>query len=889
VSADVSVIVASHNTHAYLERCLRALGESHEVIVVDSLSSDGSRELVRDRFPHVRLVELDANLGYGGALNRGVALASGAYLLLMNADAWPQEEAVERLVAFAESEPGAGVVGPRLVNPDGTLQPSVRGFPTLWRLATEYLFLRRLAPRSRLLNAFYGAGFDHRSQRNAEFLVGAVLLVRREVLDELGGFDERFFMYNEEVDLCYRARAAGWRVVFWPGAEFVHVGGASTAPVRSEMYREQLRSHICFLAKHRGLQEAERARKLMAMAMQLRALVFTVLARAERRRLSADAARWLRSADARTLLQRVLRRPDPTVSGAAAEAPASIAAHRLTRVRSAALLVAGVICLTVALDVIWLVRFRRGYVTEWDESGYLQFALSNFDALHDQGVWTFMKTVAGRGTFGPLLPFVTSLAYPIVTRGVFGSLLVLPLFFVGLVSATFGLARRLVSDVWAALAALCVAAIPAVTDYTRLYHFALPATACMTAALWALLRSEGFRRAGWAAAFGFFVALTLLSRTMTVGYVPGLTAAAGVQFLIVVPAETRVRLRNLGVAAATCGLVAGPWYVRNARSIYDYLAARGYGEGAVRFGRHYPITSWGYWTKELRIDLSYLQLPFAAAFLFAFVVALTFLVLRRTSPRVPRSAHGVALLTLVIVVLEGYLALTSSRAEGTAFGLPWLPALVVLGVAAAASIPVRIARTGFATVLVAVSVVAVASKSGWVPLLATPRAASVPGFGSVVVTDGRGVIQDEVEGSGYDIGSITEPMPKMHRRWLPVAREVVGSLYAEARARRRPLELTMGLDDSLFSWSRLNLAAQLWFHRYLPVDELLASSGGDTVASYRRQIQSPHREDVVITGEEMPGATITRSKVERAARSLGFVRVKSFALPDGRRIWIWWR
>ena len=210
VSADVSVIVASHNTRAYLERCLRLLGESHEVIVVDTLSSDGSQALVRDRFPHARLVELDENPGYGGALNRGIVLASGRYLLLMNGDAWPQEGAVERLVAFAESEPRAGVVGPRLVNPDGTLQPSVRGFPTLWRLATEYLFLRWLAPRSRLLNAFYGAGFDHRSQRDAEFLVGAVLLVRRETLDEVGGFDERFFMFNEEVDLCYRVRAAGW-------------------------------------------------------------------------------------------------------------------------------------------------------------------------------------------------------------------------------------------------------------------------------------------------------------------------------------------------------------------------------------------------------------------------------------------------------------------------------------------------------------------------------------------------------------------------------------------------------------------------------------------------------------------------------------------------------
>jgi GT2 family glycosyltransferase len=184
------------------------------------------------------------------------------------------------------------------LNPNGTLQPSVRGFPTRWRLATEYLFLRWLAPRSRAVNAFYSAGFDHRSVRDAEFLVGAVMLVRRQTLDEIGAFDASFFMFNEEVDFCYRAHEAGWRVVFYPGAEFVHVGGASTRLDWSRMYREQLRSHLRFLAKHRGEREAEQARRLLVVAMRLRALVF----RGDRRRVSREAARWLARADASALL-----------------------------------------------------------------------------------------------------------------------------------------------------------------------------------------------------------------------------------------------------------------------------------------------------------------------------------------------------------------------------------------------------------------------------------------------------------------------------------------------------------------------------------------------------------------------------------------------------------
>jgi hypothetical protein len=309
--SDVSLIVVSHNTRGYLERCLSELGSEAEVIVVDSGSTDGSQDLVRDRFPHAHLLALPDNPGYGGALNAGITLAAGQHLVLMNADAFPRPHAVERLVKFAEAERSAGVVGPRLVNLDGTVQPSARGFPTLWRLATEYLFLRWLAPRSRVLNAFYGSGFDHASRLEAEFLVGAVLLVRRQMLEEIGDFDTSFFMFDEEIDLCYRAREAGWTVVFWPGAEFVHVGGASTAAVWPAMYREQLRSHLLFLAKHHGLREAERARKLLAMAMHIRAFVFGVLGRRERRTLSLDAAAWLRSGDTTALLD--ASRPQATL------------------------------------------------------------------------------------------------------------------------------------------------------------------------------------------------------------------------------------------------------------------------------------------------------------------------------------------------------------------------------------------------------------------------------------------------------------------------------------------------------------------------------------------------------------------------------------------------
>jgi N-acetylglucosaminyl-diphospho-decaprenol L-rhamnosyltransferase len=141
----VSVVVVTYNALPWVERCLESV-RAYETIVVDHGSTDGTLDLVRRRFPDARLIEQE-NKGLGAGSNAGMRVASGDYFLLLNSDAWAVRDAVERLVAFADAHPEAAVVGPRLLNPDGSLQRSVRGFPTLWRLATEYFFLRKLAPR----------------------------------------------------------------------------------------------------------------------------------------------------------------------------------------------------------------------------------------------------------------------------------------------------------------------------------------------------------------------------------------------------------------------------------------------------------------------------------------------------------------------------------------------------------------------------------------------------------------------------------------------------------------------------------------------------------------------------------------------------------------------
>jgi N-acetylglucosaminyl-diphospho-decaprenol L-rhamnosyltransferase len=283
---DVSAIVVTLNGLPWLDRCLESL-RGLPTVVVDHGSTDGTQERIRERFPDVALVE-QANLGLGAGWNRGMRAASGRYFLFLNSDAWLVGDAAARLVAFMDQHPEAGYVGPRLSNPDGTLQRSARGFPTLWRLATEYLFLRKLAPRTRALNAFYAGGFRHDRVYEAEFLMGACMLVRREAVEQVGRLDERFFLFSEETDWCYRFRQAGWKVLFYPGAEVVHVGGATHG---GRLFREQARGHLLFLAKHRGTREAERARRLLRGALRVRGALF----HGERGRMYADAADWLRA------------------------------------------------------------------------------------------------------------------------------------------------------------------------------------------------------------------------------------------------------------------------------------------------------------------------------------------------------------------------------------------------------------------------------------------------------------------------------------------------------------------------------------------------------------------------------------------------------------------
>ncbi len=240
---DLTIIILNWNTRQDLRLCLSSIqahpcSTSMEVIVADNASEDGSRELVTNEFPWARLVAHRTNLGFCAGNNRAVPEHPGRYVLFLNPDTKVTECALDLLVKFADENPDVGIVGPKLLNRDGSLQYSCRTFPNLGAGFFRNTPLGRLFPKNRFTQDYLMSDWDHASVRDVDWVSGAAFLIRREVLEQTGGFDEGFFMYCEDVDLCYRAHELGWRVVYYPDAVIYHLIGRSSdqVPTRATFY-----------------------------------------------------------------------------------------------------------------------------------------------------------------------------------------------------------------------------------------------------------------------------------------------------------------------------------------------------------------------------------------------------------------------------------------------------------------------------------------------------------------------------------------------------------------------------------------------------------------------------------------------------------------------------
>jgi GT2 family glycosyltransferase len=262
---EVSIIIVSYNTKELLQQCLESLLKetkemSCEIIVIDNSSKDHSAEMVAENFPSLQLIKSKTNLGFAAANNIGFGLAQGRYILLLNSDAFLHPGALQKALKKMDANGNIGLGGARLVNPDGSWQPSCRQFPSL---LNDFLRLSGLAakhPHSRFFGRADSTWDNSGTESDADWVPGAFMIIRQDVLQKVGFFDERYFLYYEEVDLCRRIKAAGYEIRYWPDVVVTHLGGESSKTVTTSLFSPsenqltlwRMRSMLLYFRKHHG-------------------------------------------------------------------------------------------------------------------------------------------------------------------------------------------------------------------------------------------------------------------------------------------------------------------------------------------------------------------------------------------------------------------------------------------------------------------------------------------------------------------------------------------------------------------------------------------------------------------------------------------------------------
>lgn len=287
---DVSIIIVSYNTCAILLDCLASIyqwlpSRISEIIVIDNASTDGSAEAVAQRFPGVRLVRNTENAGFAKANNQGIQQATGQYLLLLNPDTLFIEDTITPLLAFMEQRTEAGMAGCKILHRNGSLQPSYFPLPNLVNVLWTALFLDRLAPLNHVNGKWVLQHQPAASPFRVQRLLGAFLFVRREVFKKIGGFDEGFFLFSEEEDLCYRALQQGWMIYYFPQTPIIHLGGQSAPKTdpRAVVYANE--SKVRFFRKHHGKLTQLLFRIIWFVALIIRMPAVFLLAASERREM----------------------------------------------------------------------------------------------------------------------------------------------------------------------------------------------------------------------------------------------------------------------------------------------------------------------------------------------------------------------------------------------------------------------------------------------------------------------------------------------------------------------------------------------------------------------------------------------------------------------------
>lgn len=232
---ELSVIIVSYNTRQLLDDCLQSLEQAVapdgglEIIVVDNASGDGSPQMVQQKYPHVQLVSSPTNRGFSAANNMGTAVSTGRYLLFLNSDTRISSQSLIQPLHYLQTHPTAGAITVQLVYPTGQRDPdNHRGFPTPWNALCHFSGLNRLFPRNPRFNGYFQSYLDFNQTHPVEVIAGSFMMMPRPLFEQLGGWDETYFFYGEDIDLCYRIHQSGHHIIYYPHVEVIHYKGASS-------------------------------------------------------------------------------------------------------------------------------------------------------------------------------------------------------------------------------------------------------------------------------------------------------------------------------------------------------------------------------------------------------------------------------------------------------------------------------------------------------------------------------------------------------------------------------------------------------------------------------------------------------------------------------------
>ncbi|AOY75539.1 glycosyltransferase family 2 protein [Clostridium formicaceticum] len=280
---DLSIIIVNYNTIELTKQTLHSIFDKkynfiYEVFVVDNASTDGSVDMIKTEFPQVQLIENNQNLGFSKANNLAITLAEGKYILLLNSDTVVLEDCLSKSLSYLDAHPEIGVLGCQVILKNGQLDHACkRGFPTPEASLYYILKLNKLFPNSKRFGQYDLTYLSDQEVNQVDAVTGAFMMVRRGVIDEVGGLDEDFFMYGEDLDWCYRIKKAGWKIIYYPEAKIIHYKGASNKKKKVKIVYEFHRAMYLFYKKHYNEKYNAFVKGLVYMGIGIKLAISTVV------------------------------------------------------------------------------------------------------------------------------------------------------------------------------------------------------------------------------------------------------------------------------------------------------------------------------------------------------------------------------------------------------------------------------------------------------------------------------------------------------------------------------------------------------------------------------------------------------------------------------------